>query len=684
MSAHSRLTTLCICIAALLVTSEQLQAEKPTDEWLRSTGDDLELCLSGEVFEPGGKPAFGFKIEVQLNSQLKPLTIEPVIDGSRFHAWLPVNRAKPYSLAIRAASEDESQIAFLNANSYELRKMAREGVELNLKVPSKNVAVHVTHQSKPVANATVKAEVGYNNNIHASSDEDGIAVLRLLPNQELDRLTAWTEDHRIGGYSFNRKPVRDPQADSYAIELSTCRELKVRMIDELGDPVPDVEFLLQIATPSPNYNYIGLHDESMLKTDKAGEAVTKWFPDWEKHHVYAELKSPGWILVGDLEIQENVAICNVKRAATRKTITGQVVSSESENAGYLVYFQSFQGERERYSDHLRAFADANGKFTFDVLPDSTYCAFVVDAEMVGKSIDFIAYDSQTDRLAQPELEVSRGQEIELIATTGSNKRPYANLKISLRREHDYKWQEEGETKYGSGGPSWWVTTDSEGRAMTNTLPGTLSVSAYTPAWRTSREVKVVADQPTSINLHRAVVEKRIFTGRLVASDGMEASLAEAMIEVGAIDSEYEDRKSIKTDRDGNFSFEFMAAEIALFAYTADGKASGTLKIHGDHAEPLKIELHPTTEFFGFLTDKENSPQPNTRISTEVRMQGEDNWNSLMTVEFDDDRLTTKSDEFGSYSLTNIPTGVDVMIYAEPKAAGQSKRFVEKIHLKPGL
>lgn len=670
----------CFSLTIYLTACCQLAADVPTSEWLRGTGEDLELCLQGQVVAADGTPAGGFSLSGQLNAKFVELPFEPVIDGSDFKVWIPVNRGRLFSLTINATSADQQRLAHRNINAYELRQLAQEGITFTLQTPNRVVEVKVMYEGKPVAGAQVKAEVGYRNEVLSSTDARGIAKVRLLADQELDRLTAWTDDYRVGGFSFNRKPVRDQAANSHTVELSDCRDLTLRMIDQSSNPVPNVRFQLQVATPPPYYNYIGSNEHSQLTTDDNGEAIFKWFPDWKDHHYYVELQSLDWVLDGDLQTDGDVAICKLKQAKPRKTVQGKVTSIASDNAGFYVALQSFQGEQENHSDVLRTFSDAEGNFSAAVLPDATYCAFVVDSEFVGKSVDLIPYVSASEQVTSPQLSVLPGQEVEVLVTSGAEKEAYPNLTLSLRKEHHYQWQEDGETRYGSGGPAWWTKTDEHGRAVTRTLPGKLKVSAYTPSWRMNREVDIVADEPTTVRIHRTIVEQRTFHGRLVASDGSEVKLANARIEVGAIDSEYKDRQSLQADASGNFSFEFMAAKIAVFAYTQDGQASGQLVIPGDEVEPLEIPLHPTQEFFGFLVDKKNNPLTNTNVSARVRITGDDNWESIMTIEFDENQLATKSDEFGSYSLNGVPTDVDVMVYAESDDKN-SPRFVEKIHLK---
>ncbi len=130
-------------------------------------------------------------------------------------------------------------------------------------------------------------------------------------------------------------------------------------------------------------------------------------------------------------------------------------------------------------------------------------------------IDLVPYESATNIVHAPELSIAEGQPVEVIVTTGPNKRLLANLAVCFRREHDYSWFENGEKKHGTGSSDSWVTTDEMGVAKSRTLPGKLRASVYTPRWRAEETVDVVAGQPTTIKLHREVDEKQKVTGRVV-------------------------------------------------------------------------------------------------------------------------------------------------------------------------
>ena len=296
---------------------------------------------------PDGRPASDVEVTVGLNVGGGSTPIAADVTGRRFEVWLPVGKIKAYSLWIRAASRDGSQTAYAKLGMYELRQRAIDGITLTLAAPTRDVEVEVVEYGQPVAEATVVADLGYGIELRSRTDADGLARFQLPPDQELERLTVWTDDCRVGGYSFDGGPQRDPHANRQQVELSRCRDQTLRFIDPAGATVPGVDFQLQIATPPPNYNYIGTNDHSRLTTDEAGEAVYRWFPDSKEHHFYAELLTDQWILDDETQQDGDVYVFPLKpsRIADRKSVEGRVVSDETDCAGFCVRFSRSRASR---------------------------------------------------------------------------------------------------------------------------------------------------------------------------------------------------------------------------------------------------------------------------------------------------------------------------------------------------
>ena len=289
---------LAIAILAIAAGATQTVADgEQAFDWLRGSGKELELRLRGEVLDADGNPATQLRIQASMNGTVQDRPLEPSIEGNRFELWIPVNGPNWYSIWLRASSADNDQLAYAKFNSYQLREAAINGCNLVLESPGRTVEVKVTDQGEPVAGASVKADLGFGIEELAVTATDGIARLAQLPKEEPSILTAWTGDQRVGGFTFDRTPPRDPDADEHVVELTKCRDQKLRFIAEDGSPVPGIPFRLQIASPPPHYNFIGAADDFQLTTDEAGEAVCRYFPDWEAIYFYADIDDPKWIII---------------------------------------------------------------------------------------------------------------------------------------------------------------------------------------------------------------------------------------------------------------------------------------------------------------------------------------------------------------------------------------------------
>jgi hypothetical protein len=658
-------------------------ADPPAAEWLRGSGKDLQICLKGEVVDADGQPATGVKLAGSMNSTASKVQLAPSVDGHRFKIWIPANKPHWYSMWLKAASANNDHVAYKTLGEYELRQAAIDGIKLTLQAPTRHVSVKVIHKGRPVAGAKVKAEIRFGADLQSTTNADGVARFDLLPRQELQRLTAWTDDYQVGGYSFDRSPPRDPNVDAYIVELSNCRDQKLRFVDERETPVTGVKFELQIATAPPDYNFIGSNDHSRMTTDAAGEAVYQWFPDWDKAHLYADIDRGPWVRDGnEPKIVDGVAIFKLKKSKARKHVAGRVVSTSTGAGGFYVTLYSFQGEQARFSDVLSTFTDPDGSFALDVLPDATYCAYVSDSRWVGKIIDLIPCDSATDKLTSPELSVAEGQDVEVLVTSGPKKQPVPNLSVSFQTNHDFTWREKGETKNGTVGPQWWAMTNESGIATTRTLPGKLEISVYTPRWRTEKTVDIPSGEPMKIQLHRNIDEKRIVTGRLVLDAGVSASLTGAVIQIGSVDSNYEDEQTVTCTKDGAFAFATFATTFGIIGTTQDGKAAGSAVVK-NAAAPIELRLHPTSDYLGQLLGKDSRPAANRHVFAMLRLEGKKEPGSWFPKSFEAKRIDATTDREGKFILRGIPILTKVNVYTFADGNSNNWDSLGPIYFEPG-
>ncbi len=670
------------CVLALFVLWFQAvaQADSPKD-WLRGVGDQLEIRLHGEVLDAEGSPAIGVKVVGKLQAPDGFHALDTKVDGHRFKAWVPVNQRTIYWISFKATLQGEEQVAFKQQALFELRQAAIDGIKLSLQVPKRQVSVKVTDKGKPVAGA--KLIVGLNEDVQLVTDDNGMARLKLLPDQKLNRLTAWTDDYRIGGYGFNGTPTRDPNEDEHVVELSPCRNLKIRFIDQSGSVVPDFDFVLHVASPQPNVQYVGQTENSRMKTDSNGEAIYRWFPDWKEHHFYADSESDLWYVDREKEVVNDVAIFKLirSRKADRKRVTGTVRSTATDVGGFFVSVYSFQGERKRFSDQLSAFTNADGTFSVDVLPDATYCIFGNDSKWVTNIIDLIPYQSAAAKITNPELTLSEGQQVEVLVTTGPDRKPYPNASVNFHTEHRYSWFEGKEKQNGIGGPSWFATTDSAGRIQTPANIGKLNVSVYTPLWQNRESHDVSMGQPTKITLHREVEAKRKIHGQLRLPDGLDAKLDDAKITIGALGGEAKDNQTLASAANGEFSFETLASPVGVFACTKDGRAAGLMVLTDQQNGTLM--LRRTIDFNGQLIGADGKPMVGIKVDATALIEGKNKNEGFFFVSssFEATKLEATTDQQGKYTIAGLPAEIKVFLRAVMSKTPEKSKYLGEVWLE---
>ncbi len=671
-----------VCIS-LLWSKAVLHANGSTD-WMRGSGKQMELRLRGEVFDAAGRPATGATVTGSINSTADGQTLEAKVSGHRFEVWIPVNQRTIYSILLKATLNGTEQLAYKRLSSFALRQLAIDGIQITLQVPTRQVEVKVVDRGMPVSNATLKAELDYLTEQRSQTDENGIVRLKLLPDQTLTQLTAWTEDFRIGGYGFNRTPARDPKEDEHVVELSSCRNLKMRFEDQSGNAVPGVDFLLHVGTPAPNFNHVGQTENTRMRTDSNGEALYRWFPDWKAHIFNAESTSDLWYIGNDITTVEGKVIFKLTRSklAERKRVSGTVLSSGTGVGGFFVSAQSFQSDQEGHSDHLSTFTNEDGTFSVDVLPDATYCSFVVDSKWVSNIINLIPYQSVGDKIINPELTVSAGQQVEVLVTTGPDRNPYPNLGVSFETEYRYSFRDGDEKRNGNGGPRWFLTTDATGRIRTPANLGKLNVSVYSPLWQIRESHDVSMGQPTRITLHREIEAKLNVKGQLVLQTGLDARIDDAAITIGALGGNSRDSQTLKSDSTGAFAFETSASPVGVFARTKDGLASGMIVLMGlEH--PIELTLSRTLDYAGQLIGADGKPSVGVGVIAKVRVEGnqENTDNHFVGSSFEATSLEAITDQQGNYKIFGVPSQMKVSLSSVPLASSERRENLGDIWLE---
>ncbi|CAD75235.1 probable penicillin resistance regulatory protein [Rhodopirellula baltica SH 1] len=651
----------------------------------RGIGVSTEVLLRGTVVDSKGIPVPDPQIEITLHLASGNRRLKPTISGNSFETWLPASRLSWYGFHVdvrRDGTSDER--AFHSVSRRELRGFLEGGMNIQLQRPTGFTEIHVTEKNQPVPNANVQVQIAFGRTAREKTDRNGMARIGLYENKRLSSITAWTADHRVGGYQFSRQPVRDGNAPVHYVELSKCRDQTIRMVDEDGAGIEGVEFRMQLATPVPHVNYIGTTEQWELKTDSNGEAVLKYFPDWPEVHRYAELLSQDWFILKKATPVDDALVITLKRRVKRHRVMGSLKGDQITVAGFSVQAGTFQAETEGHSEQLFAITDSQGHFWIDVLPGATYSVRINDSNLISDYSDVLAFDPETSQVNAPELTLQEGVVAKAKLTAGKDRTPIANASVSFWEKHQYEWMEDGTSRTGVTGRSTWATTDEDGIATMLVLPGIVEVSARQNDWRSSARIDAAEDGENFAELHREIAESRLVTGKLVLAENADASLNDCELTIGAIDGKTWDQRSLQVDGDSEFSFATAASKLGICAITDDKKFAG-ITIARDLTEPIVVTLNPTETIRGRLLDSNGIPVAGrTIIARGTFADSLDNRTldpftkvsapTQVTVT----NQTTESDADGNYVITGLPCFVTTTIYVE----GQDWRL-DQVYLQPG-
>ncbi|MBN2294775.1 MAG: thioredoxin family protein [Pirellulales bacterium] len=657
-------------------------AKKPA--WLDGAGKDLRIKIRGEALGEKGKPENGCKLHVLLKSRFFQQDLPVVMEGNRFEFWVPVGKAGWMTLHLNATSADGQLIVRKMVNAYEIRQAAIEGLKLKMEKLQRMVAVTVVADGKPVPGAFVAAEFT-GMRLMSKTNDAGVAKFAAMKCDNLSQLTAWTDDFMLGGYSFSRKPPRDPKGDKFTIELDKCRSQMIRFINEEDQkPVADLNFLFTVGSGPPDYQYPGKTPDCEMKTDKNGEAVFRRFPNWDKHGSYVECLNKRWIKAGEEETVDGVIVVKMKKSRIdkRRRVVGQVKSADGNVAGFYVRMMSFQAEEKNHVDGLHAFTDECGKFEADYLPAATYCVYINDAQFVSNMVDLIPYEPTAGKTNTPSLEVTTGQPVEVVATSGPNRRPLAHQSIHMRTSHGFSWREGGKTRHGQSGRAWYVTTDENGKARTFALPGKEIVgSIYSTQWRAEQKAQVKASGVTRLEFHQKVAAKRKIVGQLFLEKNKEADLNDTVVEIGSVDGETRERLTLATDSKGRFEFESQASLIGIYAHTKDLKAA-VVSIIDRLDKPIELQLKPTGQFHGQLLGKENRPLADRAVRASLYVTKKRDFTSPFPTGFSAATFESKTDSEGNYTILGLPREAKLSLRVDPIDGSDRTHYLADFYLMP--
>ncbi|MEM8734685.1 MAG: M56 family metallopeptidase, partial [Planctomycetota bacterium] len=635
-------------------TSEQTASaslDMSGHKWYRTEGERRFLSYRMQVLNPDGSVAKDVNVRARSKEELKVTKRDGYFE-------FDFELQPGFQPGIRAlATSEDGQLIGHHAGDYDAATHdAKNGISITLK-PAREITVQVSDDDQVIADANVGIDWTGGFETFAKTNTDGEATFRIPVGAKLQRIGAWTADHRIGGYQFARKPVRDPLAPTHQVKLHPCVQRTIRVVDDSDRPVSNLDFELHIADLE-NYNYIPLFERGTFTTNEQGEAICDWFPDWKQMHAYIDLQgAEQWSKTQDDSFKDGVLVSRLEQNAKLKrvTVSGRVQLPEGMEHSFLVKLGSFEHPEEGRYDSLHCRTDAQGYFSVDVMPGATYCAFIVDQDWVSTYWTGIAFDPKTQDSKLVELDIMKGEPVEIVATAGPNRSPLANLTLSLRQGHDFEWIENFQRQSGSLGRQWWVTTDENGKALTYANPGEISAWASQNDWQPRVESEVIPGEVTRLEFHRRSAGKRMVSGVVTSGEISGLDLDDLEVHLIPMDGESRDEATATVNASGQFQAELSAAVVGAWVYTPDrGAFAATISEQPDKG--IRLNLEPTTTFHGRYVDSAGKPLVGKWVRMSARFENAELENNSPYA-YSGKSLSAceaVTDEDGNFSISGVP------------------------------
>ena len=660
--------TLMVIAAAQPGDEDRLTgAEKAAEDWIRTENGKTILTFRGEVVLEDGTPADNPRVRARTSDWL-----EVSVDNNEFEFDIELKNWHRGGLRILAESEEGKLAAITQYYSHDMRVAASKFHSLKL-MPTKSIDFEVLDEGNPVSGANVAANSTDRFTAEGVTNEDGIVTLNFPLDSMLDETLAWCDDGRIGGYSFGCNPVRDPKLPLHKIEVSSCIDQKIRLVESAtGKPLAGFKFQSHII--KPDYSYLPrdlVNEMPDLITDENGEATDRWFPDWKSVHFYPDLEhefeyGQGWSKAGDgkAKLVDGVFVCEFEQPPSlqRLPFKGQLMLPEDVKGGLEIRLTSYQHPQEGRYDPITCRSDIEGNFTADVIQGATYSIAVNDPVWASEAWAGILAGPGSKKTPSPKIKIFKGEPISVTVTAGPNNSPLKNTIVAFSSKYCFEWTEDESTQSGSDSLQWWATTDEHGVARTTAAPGKFSTHIYNPEWRPNQEFEIVKGKPTELVFHRASPGKRMIHGQL-SHTNPKADFSGTVVELRSIDGATKSETTVETDASGRFSAEMNGALLGGFAKTSDGRHASSFFIREISDKVHKVAMKPAVSYRGKVVDGNDKPIADQQLHLKVILRDKERnkFARFVSSQFEVDDLVATTDSDGMFEFL-APIGMPCRLY----------------------
>jgi hypothetical protein len=263
----------------------------------------------------------------------------------------------------------------------------------------------------------------------------------------------------------------------------------------------------------------------------------------------------------------------------------------------------------------------------------------------------LAKDS--DRPAEIAIQVYPATPLTIRVTRGPGREPVPNAWVEVSSRGQVKWTDgTGKEQSGSAGVHRWLRTDIDGEARAGVGRGEQSVRLSSGRWDEEQTVHVTSEKPIDVAFHRAWLDVKHVTGRLLRDGAPYAPSPTLVARAWATPSPLMRLVPPSFEPvahpDGTFQMAFDAESAVLLFLDPDRERCGYAEqVRGDGA--VDVNMAKTATHGGILLDENARPMAGRTLKFYVKS------GDFKAV------ASHQTDQAGRFRFAGLPSGVPLWL-----------------------
>jgi len=380
------------------------------------------LHISGTVVDESGSPVAGAEVRIDAYTPAENRAVTDA-DG-RFTLVEPASQMASGRSLVAAADGGRR----IGVHPFDLAATSRRRTEAPVRIvvrPARPFPVRVRDaEGRAVADAEVEAVGVLHAFSHATTDDDGRAVVHAPADARVEWLVA-----RKVHVGFDFVPVGGdgpPAPDGSALTLGPPRTIRLRALDDAGNPAPGVTFVAWYFQVRDGFSNMGFNGRiHAATTDGDGIAAFDWLPRVD--HPITFFPSGEGVALRRTVVEGTPEAAVDVRLSRPSPVRGRVALPDGSPAKDVRVLAQGRGYGEDLGVGMARTAD-DGTYTLRLAPDEMYAVYVDDDDLAaptrrgvlveaGKPVDGVDFRLERGTLLHGQVDRAPGAVIYVYETT---------------------------------------------------------------------------------------------------------------------------------------------------------------------------------------------------------------------------------------------------------------------------